>query len=97
MSAAELQKVAYPKYAEIMCSSPFDAMGFAVLDAASEIVWLSSESMRECLSSLVSEHLAEESKDKADGNISLAGGEAILRYPIQDFVGTTIGHALVVL
>ena len=97
MSGAELQKVAYPKYAEIMCRSPFDAVGFAVLDASSEIVWLSAENLRECISSLVTQRGASKDGGEPNGNINLASGEAVLWHPIQNFVGTTIGDALVVL
>ncbi len=97
MSTAELKKVAYPKYAEIMCRSPFDAMGFAVLDASSEIVWLSDESLGGCVSSLVAERRANEDNANPNGKLNLASGEAVLWHPIKDFVGATIGDALVVL
>jgi diguanylate cyclase (GGDEF)-like protein len=93
MRANALQKVAYEKYAEIMCRAPFDAMGLAVLDDAREIVWLSEEGLRKNIDCAVTELNAKSGVAK----LTLANGEAVLCRPIRDFLGTSVGDAMVVL
>lgn len=93
----DLRKVAYPKYADIMCRAPFDAFGFAVLDTSNEIVWLNGENVRPCAVSAAEQIRSEKGNGKSEksGALRLATGESMLWHPITDFVGSAVGDAVV--